>query len=161
MSKRKSEEYYKGARSEVCDLVSGDAQRVLDVGCAYGMNGRILKQRGVKEVIGVEIDPKACEEASKRLDVAHCGDIQNLDLPYKEGYFDCIIYADVLEHLNDPWSLLRTQRRLVKDDGYIVASIPNVAHYRVVTLTTSLSSAKRFTGSTRATAPCAWGSGSW
>jgi 2-polyprenyl-3-methyl-5-hydroxy-6-metoxy-1,4-benzoquinol methylase len=38
----------------------------------------------------------------------------------------------VLEHLVDPWRVLREQRRLLADDGIAIVSIPNVAFWRVV-----------------------------
>ncbi len=131
MLKPKDREYYRGIRVEIVDLVTPLAQRILDIGCASGVTGQMLKERGVKEVVGVEKDPKACEEASKRLDKVYLGDVQEMPLPYKE-YFDCIIYADVLEHLIDPWSLLKRHRELLKEGGSVLASIPNVGHYRVI-----------------------------
>lgn len=36
--------------------------------------------------------------------------------------------GDVLEHLKDPLAALRRSVRTLRADGYIVASIPNVAH---------------------------------
>ncbi|MFH1753518.1 MAG: class I SAM-dependent methyltransferase [Candidatus Omnitrophota bacterium] len=131
MLKPKDREYYRGARAEIVDLVIPEAQRVLDIGCACGITGQMLKERGVREVVGVEIDPQACGEAAKRLDRVHLGDVQVMPLPYKE-YFDCIIYADVLEHLVDPWSLLKRHRELLREGGSVLASIPNVGHYRVI-----------------------------
>ncbi|MDB4349450.1 class I SAM-dependent methyltransferase [Omnitrophica bacterium] len=128
----KKDDYYRAERKDIADLVTGETQRVLDVGCACGATGEILKKRGVKEVIGVEFSPHACEEASRRLDKVFLGDIQQMALPFEDGHFDCIIYADVLEHLTDPWTVLKRQSRLLKDKGMIIASIPNIRHYRVV-----------------------------
>ena len=56
---------------------------------------------------------------------------EQIDLPY-ENYFDCVIFADVLEHLVDPWRMLRRAKILLRRDGVIVASIPNVQHSRVL-----------------------------
>jgi len=132
MLRPKPDNYYNGIREDVIELVPGDAERVLDVGCAFGITGENLKKRGVKEVIGVELDKGAYREAQKRLDKVFLGDIQTLSLPFKENHFDCIIYADILEHLINPWSVIRDHRRILRDSGSIVASIPNVRHYRVV-----------------------------
>ncbi len=128
----KRDDYYSGAREDITDLIDRDTVRVLDVGCANGVTGEILKKKGVKEVVGIEMNPDACTEASKRLDEVFLGDVQDIALPFADGYFDCIIYADILEHLQDPWSLLKRQKRLLKSKGVIVASIPNVRHYRVI-----------------------------
>ena len=45
--------------------------------------------------------------------------------------FDCVVFADVLEHLRDPWAVLRRCREALRSGGHVVASIPNVAYYRV------------------------------
>ena len=45
---------------------------------------------------------------------------------------NCIIYADVLEHLIDPWELLIKHKFKLSDDGCIIASIPNIAHYKII-----------------------------
>ena len=132
MLKTKDDIYYKGAREDVACLVPNKARRVLDIGCAYGITGALIKDRGVQEVIGVEINEQAYKEAVKRLDKVFLGDIQDIVLPYDKGYFDCIIYADVLEHLIDPWSVLARYKDLLNDEGVVIASIPNIRHYRVI-----------------------------
>ena len=124
--------YYQGVREDVVTLVDDGIERVLDVGCAYGMTGERLKKRGIKEVVGVELDSGAYNEAVKRLDKVFLGDIQKIELPFKDGYFGCIIYADVLEHLIDPWSVLKRHRSLLGERGTVIASIPNIRHYRAV-----------------------------
>lgn len=127
----KQDSYYEGVREDIVELVAESAQRVLDIGCAFGATGERLKRKGVKEVIGIEVDQRAYNEAKKRLDKVFFGDIEKMTLPFKDGYFDYIIYADILEHLVDPWSVLKRHKPLLKDGGQVIASIPNVGHYRV------------------------------
>jgi hypothetical protein len=54
-----------------------------------------------------------------------------------EAPFDCLIAADVLEHLIDPWSALRRATGLLDEGARVVVSLPNVAHWagllRVIT----------------------------
>ena len=45
--------------------------------------------------------------------------------------FDVVLLGDVLEHLRDPLSAMRSFMRLVEPHGYVVASLPNVAHVDV------------------------------
>jgi 2-polyprenyl-3-methyl-5-hydroxy-6-metoxy-1,4-benzoquinol methylase len=40
--------------------------------------------------------------------------------------FDCIVLNDVLEHMLDPWSVVADLRRLLAEDGRVVASIPSI-----------------------------------
>ncbi|MGH9178986.1 MAG: methyltransferase domain-containing protein [Acidimicrobiales bacterium] len=107
----------------------GTERRVLDVGCAAGDLGRVLKQRGCR-VAGVELDPLAAEAADRVLDELLVGDVNELDLVAHFGKesFEVVVFGDVLEHLADPVSVLRKVRPLLTKTGSIVASIPNVAH---------------------------------
>src|SRR5262249_20610039 len=59
------------------------------------------------------------------------GNIEDISLDF-EKYFDCIILGDVLEHMVDPWMTLRRIATLVSNSGTVIASIPNVQHWRVI-----------------------------
>ena len=54
----------------------------------------------------------------------------SIDLPNK--YFDCIVFNDILEHVRDPWNVLKRFKSYLKEDGCIIASIPNVRYYNNV-----------------------------
>ena len=77
-------------------------------------------------VAGVENDPEAARLARQVLDDVVEGNIEEMDLPYGENSFDCILFADVLEHLIDPLAVLKKIRKYLKPQGTVVASIPNV-----------------------------------
>jgi len=125
--------YHEHARPELVRLIPPDARTVLDVGCGEGQLGAALKQRGPVRVVGVEIDAAAGERARAVLDEVHRGDVESLDLPYSPGAFDCIVLADILEHLRDPWGLLRRLVPLLAPSGgRLIASLPNVRHWSVV-----------------------------
>jgi len=42
--------------------------------------------------------------------------------------FDCVIFADILEHLVDPWRILRQGADLLRPGGQVVISLPNIRH---------------------------------
>lgn len=119
-------EYFQGQRSEVADLVPGDCIRVLDVGCGYGGLGRHLRGRGVEQVFGVEINPDAVPQLEGVYADYWIGDVEQVTLPADVEAFDCIVFADVLEHLRDPWGTLKRYLQWLKPGGHVVASIPNV-----------------------------------
>jgi len=125
-------DYYEHARPELQALIPREARRVLDVGCGAGALGAALKRRGAVEVVGVEADHEAAEAAKTILDRVHLGDVEALELPYGPGTFDCVILADILEHLRDPWGLLRRLVPLLRARGRLIASLPNVRHWSVV-----------------------------
>ncbi|MFA6110350.1 MAG: glycosyltransferase, partial [Candidatus Latescibacterota bacterium] len=126
--------YYRNSRPELAELVPASARRVLEVGCAAGELGRLLKsQRPGIEVVGVERDPEAARLAGAHLDAVIRGDLETLpDLPYPAGHFDCLVCGDVLEHLRDPEAVLRRLLVHLHPDGSLVCSIPNVRHQSVL-----------------------------
>ena len=71
-------------------------------------------------------------EAAGRLDRVVVGNIESMPLPREAAPYDCIVLGDILEHLLDPWKLLERLREVLAPGGSVVASIPNVQHYRVV-----------------------------
>lgn len=124
--------YYGHARPEVAALVPAEARQVIDFGCGGGAFGRALKAaRPAVEVRGVEPVPTAAALAREGLDDVHVG---GADDPLPEGWPrpDCVVFADVLEHLVDPWATLRRVRTLLAPGGALVVSIPNVLHHSVV-----------------------------
>jgi 2-polyprenyl-3-methyl-5-hydroxy-6-metoxy-1,4-benzoquinol methylase len=125
-----SSNYYEHDRPEVVALVPLGARRVLELGCASGRLAEALKQRQDCHVTGVEYSAEAAARATARLDRVIVGDCESLDLDaqFQPGEFDCLIAADVLEHLRDPESLLRNLRPFLTQDAAIVVSLPNVRH---------------------------------
>jgi 2-polyprenyl-3-methyl-5-hydroxy-6-metoxy-1,4-benzoquinol methylase len=110
------------------DLV-GHGKRVLDVGCATGDLAKVLAEQGCR-VTGIEIDPEAAQQAEKHCEKIIVGDVEDLDLSgtLDEEYLDVIVFGDILEHLKDPLRTLKRLKPFLRPEGYVVASIPNVAH---------------------------------
>jgi 2-polyprenyl-3-methyl-5-hydroxy-6-metoxy-1,4-benzoquinol methylase len=121
---------YESVRPEVFAHIPPGVDRVLDLGCASGALGAALKARGAREVVGVEIDPDYAQDARVHLDRVVCADLTELaardDLDADLGRFDCLIAADVLEHLPDPWLVLRRFAALLEPGCRAVVSLPNV-----------------------------------
>jgi len=107
--------------------------RVLEVGCATGFFGAFLKEQGF-EVWGVETSVLQAKRAGRRLDYVYIGCIEDFlrsDECGNAGYFDYIVFGDVLEHLANPTEVLKSCAGILAPDGAILASIPNVAHLAV------------------------------
>ncbi|HEX8123147.1 MAG TPA: class I SAM-dependent methyltransferase [Solirubrobacteraceae bacterium] len=116
---------YETARPDVQALVPRAAERILDLGCASGALGAALKARQGAEVVGIELDPGYARDAEDRLDRVVCADVV-AGLEEDLGTFDCVVAADVLEHLVDPWDALRRATALLRPGGVAVVSVPNV-----------------------------------
>jgi len=91
-----------------------------------------VEHLGVTTAVGIEIVPTEAEYAARVMDAVHVLDIEKEEIPYPDGYFGCILFADVLEHTVDPWDVLRRSRRLLSPDGVVIASIPNIGHITTV-----------------------------
>jgi SAM-dependent methyltransferase len=125
--------YYDNLNTDVLDAIPPTARTVLEIGCGAGRLGFEYKKRNPDCLYyGVEIHAPAAAVAATRLDMALCGSVEALDLSFLDGTIDCIVYADVLEHLIDPWGLLRRHRSLLAEGGKIVACLPNSQHWSVV-----------------------------
>lgn len=122
---------YVGPRPDIAALVPADARTVLDVGCSVGSLGAALKSSRPLEVVGLEGDAGMAEEARTKLDAAYHVDLNDPhSLAKLEGRsFCCLIFADVLEHLIDPWTVLQSLTRLLRPGGSVITSIPNVRHH--------------------------------
>jgi len=119
-------------REDILKIIPADAfGTVLDVGCATGILGAELKKRKAK-VIGIEIEEELANEAGRRLDLVYKGDAETQDFPIQNGSVDLVIFADIIEHVKWPGGFLQKYLRLLKNGGYVVASIPNVQFYYVL-----------------------------
>ena len=125
-------EYYSQPRHDIAELVPREAQRVLDVGCGFGALGGVLMSRSPCEVHGIERNPAA--EAQLRQHYARyiIGDVETSVGAFKGERYDCIVFADILEHLVDPWRVLRHFSALLTPDGCVVASIPNIRNGGII-----------------------------
>lgn len=126
---------YIGVRNDILPLISDDVSKVLDVGCSTGVFGEQIKQRNNNvEVVGIEFDEQMATVAKKKLDKVIVGDVENINLAdfFQPDYFDCIIFADILEHLKNPWEILKSSVDFLKDGGVVITSVPNVRHYTTI-----------------------------
>jgi SAM-dependent methyltransferase len=100
--------------------------KILDVGTASGYLGKVLGGKG-HSVSGIENDLAAAEKAKGYYDSFQLVDLESYEFPYRRE-FDYILFADVLEHLRDPASVLRKCLPALKESGKIIISVPNVAN---------------------------------
>jgi 2-polyprenyl-3-methyl-5-hydroxy-6-metoxy-1,4-benzoquinol methylase len=125
--------YFRDAKPVFLQLIDPRGLRVLDLGCGGGHNGAMLKKAGAREVVGVERDPGAAQEARKRLDrVVEC-DLAQLDpAELGDAPFDAILASDVLEHLYDAEGVLARAVTKLRPGGAVVISLPNISNVYVI-----------------------------
>ena len=123
-------EAFETERIDLVRLVPEGVERVLDVGCAMGGYGKTLKQVHPEiSLTGVELNPIMAESALRYYDAVVKCTVEEADL---KGGFDLINCGDILEHLQDPWGMLKYLNGLLKSGGYLVLSIPNAGHWSIV-----------------------------
>jgi 2-polyprenyl-3-methyl-5-hydroxy-6-metoxy-1,4-benzoquinol methylase len=122
---------YESARPDVAAHVPSTATNILELGCSTGALGASIKQRQDVRVVGIEYDAGYAAQAEGRLDRVIVGDAEKVlaTEPLPEAPFDCLIAADVLEHLIDPWTVLRRAAGLLSPGATAVVSLPNVLWY--------------------------------
>lgn len=127
--------YSSHVRHEVIGMINSPAHaelNVLEVGCACG--GTLLEiknQYPNANLYGIELNPHSAKMASLIADV-RAENIEQEVLAYPQHHFDYIIFADVLEHLYDPWFVVRNMTKYLKHGGKLLISIPNVMHYSLL-----------------------------
>lgn len=113
-------------------MVPSSARTILDLGCSDGSLGAALKALVVdRKVWGIELSADLAARACNKLDQIKCGDLSAHEtLNHLNGQsFDCIIAADVLEHLTAPEKLLKGLTRFLQPNGYLIVSLPNIRHH--------------------------------
>jgi SAM-dependent methyltransferase len=121
-------------RPELTRRVPGGVLRILDVGCGAGAGIASAKVRHPAwNVTGIEWDPDLAARARVRCDRVLEGDLARI-LPAleKDGeLFDALVFADVLEHLEDPVAALAAGRRVAAAGARLIVSVPNVGHLSI------------------------------
>jgi 2-polyprenyl-3-methyl-5-hydroxy-6-metoxy-1,4-benzoquinol methylase len=106
---------------------------VLDVGCGFATTSQHI-QRKANRVVGIESSGEAVIVARQRVQQVIHADLTKFDQvrdAIGSGRFDAIIFADVLEHLPWPLGVLKTYLELLKPDGTVIVSLPNVGLWSV------------------------------
>lgn len=128
-----NEMYYNNDRSEMFAYLPSSARVFLDVGCGKGNFAKAVKESVADaEVWGIEIFKEVGEQAIGKIDHVILASAEAALSQLPDGYFDCIIFNDSLEHFVDPYTYLASIRKKLKPNAYIVASIPNVRYYKVM-----------------------------
>jgi SAM-dependent methyltransferase len=125
--------YHAGINLHLLNQVPVTAKKILEIGCGYGLFGEQVKARNSEvEYYAMELVPEAARLAATKLDHVVCGSIETTS--FATDQFDCVIFGDVLEHLYNPLSALKTVRALLKPDGCVLCSVPNVQHHSVLAM---------------------------
>jgi SAM-dependent methyltransferase len=100
--------------------------RVLDVGCGVGSFAALLSARSLR-VSCADVSEKNVETVRRRHPELPVVRADATALPFEEDAFDAAVLMEVLEHVEDDRAALSELRRVVRDDGLLILSVPNLA----------------------------------
>lgn len=129
------ERYYDTARREILPWLPPKVSRLLDVGCGAGATTAAVKQaRSVAWAGGIEYVPDVAAAAEAVFDRVWKGDAAAapLEAEIAEGSLDLVLCLDVLEHMADPWTMVRRLSTLVAPGGRLIVSVPNIRHWKFI-----------------------------
>jgi lauroyl/myristoyl acyltransferase/SAM-dependent methyltransferase len=124
-------DYQQRAREEMLELLPPEVHRLLDVGGGDGRFARaFIERRGGHAWL---VEPSAAAGKAQPHERLHVfqGRLEDVQ-PGQAGQFDAISFLDVLEHMERPLDALLAARRLLRQRGLVLLSVPNVGHWSVV-----------------------------
>lgn len=130
----KAADYFSGARLDFLKWLPDDADaNILEIGSGDGTTGALALDMGkCGYYAGVEMYEPAAARSQPRISAVHIGNIDTVKLPYPPSTFDALIMSEVVEHLVDPTGTLKRLLPLIRPGGLIMASSPNISHWRVL-----------------------------
>jgi SAM-dependent methyltransferase len=96
--------------------------RVLEAGCGFGSNSRILNADSQYEVHCIDLSKEAISMVKEEISRAYIGDITKM--PFKDNSFDIIFSAGVIEHFKDDSEVVKEFCRITASNGVIVTFVP-------------------------------------
>lgn len=111
------------------------ARKVVEVGCSSGALAREYKRLNPNcTYVGIEVEPEFAQLARRFVDQVVVADIEQQDSDFFQlhGDSDIWVFGDTLEHLKDPWRVLRMIRAVASVDSLVIACIPNAQHWSVI-----------------------------
>ena len=107
------------------------ARSVLDVSCGRGdLLATYRLMNPTARLLGIESNPTLADLARQHLSEVAVVDIEADPMPFDiPGGLDCIIYSTSLEHMRDPWALLRRHAEMLSPDGMMLICLPNIEHW--------------------------------
>lgn len=99
----------------------------LDIGSGTGALIQLVKNNFNVSCYAVDYIDTLMEDKKQKVDVA---DLNHCSLPYDDNFFDAITFTEVIEHLEDHRKILKEINRVLKQDGVLVVTTPNILNMK-------------------------------
>lgn len=101
--------------------------RLLDIGCANGDFSEPLVENGF-DCFGLEIMEEGILESQKKgIKVSRGSFLERF--PFGDNYFDVVFAGEVIEHTVDDENFLKEVSRVLKKDGVLILTTPNLVSF--------------------------------
>ncbi len=120
--------YIGNERANLIRELIGKGKYILDLGCRDGTLAKYFIEGN--KVVGLDIDKEALHLCRDGLGIETVWHDANDNLPFQDASFDVVVAAELLEHIYYPPFLLKEIRRVLKNDGYFIGSVPNALYIK-------------------------------
>jgi len=107
-----------------------NGSRVLDIGCGTAMLGSFLDSSKNIKYEGLEPMPERADKA-KAKGFAIYNNYLSSSVVSQLPRYDVVVLADVIEHLSNPYSIIKPVKSIMKSSGCLIVSVPNIAHWSI------------------------------
>ncbi len=114
---------------KVIGLLKGVKGKVLDIGCGDATIALRLKQELGCVVEAIDLIQANVLAAQKKGIPAKRVDLNNDKLPFRQNTFDAVFAGEILEHVVDSDGLLLEIKMILKKDGVLIITVPNIASW--------------------------------
>jgi len=127
-------EYFRWQSDKVNQILStlhelGPSGVLADIGCFTGMSTAAYRATGFKHAVGFDLSGDALELAAARGIEPRLWHIGEEPCPAAHSEFSCVIAADIIEHLVDTDEFLWEVRRILKPNGFLILTTPNLGFW--------------------------------
>ncbi|MCK9614261.1 MAG: class I SAM-dependent methyltransferase [Candidatus Omnitrophica bacterium] len=99
---------------------------LLDIGCGDGDYSQMASDLGFRTV-AADIDEKRFRYKNK-IEFRHC-DVTK-EMPFPDKYCDYVLFMEIVEHLRNPYTVMAEVNRILKDEGTLILSTPNILNLK-------------------------------
>lgn len=119
---------------EVLKQIKWKGKKVLDVGCGTGFFSYLAAKKGA-QVLGIDYSKKGIEIAKEKYQHRNL-EFKKLDVIEIKEKFDVVVSIGVIEHMDDPFQILKFLKNRLNSDGKIIITTPNWTNPRGYVLMT-------------------------
>ena len=106
----------------ILELGDGTGKKLLNLGGGSGQVSKIFESLGF-DVYNIDLIVEEENEHNRKLDL-------NKDkLPFSDNFFDVVVAQEIIEHLENPWNMLRVSKNALKPAGKLIISTPNILSF--------------------------------